>query len=94
MASEQSKAGEVSAAPSEGGPSTQEEKLTQCLLGQYRFCVGAVGLGTAYSLRYKKGLIPMIAAGAVGTTADMAYGYFIECAEFRSAASGSDQSKE
>lgn len=25
----------------------------------------------------------MIAAGAVGTTADMVYGYLVECAEFR-----------
>jgi hypothetical protein len=25
----------------------------------------------------------MVAAGAVGTTVDMLYGYFVECAEFR-----------
>jgi hypothetical protein len=25
----------------------------------------------------------MVAAGAIGTTADMVYGYFVECAEFR-----------
>jgi hypothetical protein len=37
----------------------------------------------------------MVAAGAIGTTADMVYGYLVECAEFRqgdaadAAASGS-----
>ena len=41
------------------------------LLSQYRLCAAGLGLGTAYSLKYKKGLVPMIAAGAVGTTADM-----------------------
>lgn len=25
----------------------------------------------------------MIAAGAIGTTADLVYGYLVECAEFR-----------
>jgi hypothetical protein len=53
------------------------------LLSQYRFSAAGVGLGTAYSLRYKKGFIPMIAAGAVGTSVDMIYGYLVECAKFR-----------
>jgi hypothetical protein len=53
------------------------------LLSQYRLCAAGIGLGTAYSLRYKKGLVPMVAAGAIGTTADMVYGYLVECAEFR-----------
>jgi len=38
-----------------------------------------VGLGTAYSLKYKKGFIPMVAAGAVGTSADIIYGYLVAC---------------
>jgi hypothetical protein len=33
----------------------------------------------------------MIAAGAIGTTVDMLYGYFVECAEFRQHA-GTDES--
>ena len=41
------------------------------MLSQYRMCAAGIGLGTAYSLKYKKGLVPMIAAGAVGTTVDM-----------------------
>jgi hypothetical protein len=53
------------------------------LLSQYRFCAAGVGLGTAYGLKYKKGVIPMIAAGAIGTSADMVYGYLVACAEFR-----------
>ncbi len=52
------------------------------LLSQYRLCAAGIGLGTAYSLRYKKGLVPMVAAGAIGTTADMVYGYLVECAHF------------
>ncbi|KAG7351250.1 hypothetical protein IV203_010610 [Nitzschia inconspicua] len=62
---------------------TGEKTLTDCLLSQYRLCAAGIGLGTAYSLRYKKGFVPMVAAGAVGTTADMVYGYLVECAEFR-----------
>lgn len=53
------------------------------LLSQFRFCAAGVGLGTAYTLRYKKGFVPMLAAGAVGTSVDMIYGYLVECAEFR-----------
>jgi len=78
--------------PSTGNqpPSSQQEKgdrleagkesLADCLLSQYRLCAAGIGLGTAYSLKYKKGLVPMIAAGAVGTTADMVYAYLKECA--------------
>lgn len=44
---------------------------------------GGIGLGTAYSLRYKKGLVPMVAAGAVGTTADLVYGYLVSCQQYR-----------
>jgi len=58
------------------------------LLSQYRFCAAGIGLGTAYSLRFKKGsVIPMVAAGAMGTTADMVYGYLVECAHFRDGSS-------
>jgi len=56
--------------------------LTDCLLSQYRLCAVGIGSGTAYTLKYKKGLIPMIAAGAVGSTADLVYGYLVECAQF------------
>lgn len=53
------------------------------LLSQYIYTAAGVGLGTAYALRYKKGFVPMVAAGAVGTSADLAYGYFVACAKFR-----------
>lgn len=56
--------------------------MTSSLLSQYRLCAAGVAMGTAYSLKYKKGLVPMIAAGAVGTTADMVYAYLVECSEF------------
>jgi len=64
------------------GGKVEEESLTGCLLAQYRLCAAGIGFGTAYSLKYKKGLVPMIAAGAVGTTADMVYAYLVECARF------------
>jgi hypothetical protein len=57
-------------------------EFTNSLLSQYRLTASGIGLGTAYSLKYKKGLIPMIAAGATGTTCDLVYGYLIECAQF------------
>lgn len=53
------------------------------MLSQFRLSVAGVGLGTAYSLKYKAGFAPMIAAGAVGTSADLIYGYLVECAKFR-----------
>eukprot|EP00934_Nitzschia_sp_Nitz4_P003876 Nitzschia sp. Nitz4//scaffold155_size52807//9535//9901//NITZ4_006792-RA/size52807-augustus-gene-0.46-mRNA-1//1//CDS//3329537357//3866//frame0 len=64
-------------------PESSGNDLTDCLLSQYRFCAAGVGLGTAYALRFKKGVMPMIAAGAVGTSVDMVYGYLVECAQFR-----------
>eukprot|EP00537_Pseudo-nitzschia_pungens_P012401 CAMPEP_0172395616 /NCGR_PEP_ID=MMETSP1061-20121228/20635_1 /TAXON_ID=37318 /ORGANISM="Pseudo-nitzschia pungens, Strain cf. pungens" /LENGTH=118 /DNA_ID=CAMNT_0013127257 /DNA_START=116 /DNA_END=472 /DNA_ORIENTATION=+ len=64
----------------------EEGSLTDCLLSQYRFCAAGIGLGTAYSLKLKKGLVPMIAAGALGTTADMVYGYLVECAHLAGSA--------
>eukprot|EP00429_Kryptoperidinium_foliaceum_P005585 CAMPEP_0176020756 /NCGR_PEP_ID=MMETSP0120_2-20121206/10063_1 /TAXON_ID=160619 /ORGANISM="Kryptoperidinium foliaceum, Strain CCMP 1326" /LENGTH=95 /DNA_ID=CAMNT_0017353859 /DNA_START=222 /DNA_END=506 /DNA_ORIENTATION=- len=67
----------------ETGPEEGENALTNCLLSQYRFCAAGVGLGTAYALKYKKGIIPMVAAGAIGTSADMLYGLFVECAHLR-----------
>jgi hypothetical protein len=39
---------------------------------------GRWSIGTAYTLRYKKGFVPM-----VGTSVDRIYGYLVECAEFR-----------
>jgi hypothetical protein len=62
------------------------------LLSQYRFCAAGIGLGTAYALRYKRGVIPMMAAGAMGTTVDMAYGYLVECAQFRESPMGDGSS--
>ena len=57
--------------------------MIDSLLSQYRFTAAGVGLGTAYALRYKKGFGPMVVAGAAGTTADLLYGYLVECAQFR-----------
>eukprot|EP00980_Cylindrotheca_fusiformis_P029937 scaffold24063_cov157-Cylindrotheca_fusiformis.AAC.2 len=64
---------------------------TLSLLEQYRFCAAGVGLGTAYALRYKKGVVPMLAAGAIGTSADMMYGYLVACAKFREQPETKDQ---
>eukprot|EP00533_Pseudo-nitzschia_delicatissima_P015074 CAMPEP_0197276910 /NCGR_PEP_ID=MMETSP1432-20130617/16174_1 /TAXON_ID=44447 /ORGANISM="Pseudo-nitzschia delicatissima, Strain UNC1205" /LENGTH=102 /DNA_ID=CAMNT_0042743033 /DNA_START=51 /DNA_END=359 /DNA_ORIENTATION=+ len=70
--------------PPSSNAGLRDTSLTDCLLSQYRLCAAGIGLGTAYSLKYKKGLAPMIAAGAVGTTADMVYAYLVECSEFTS----------
>jgi hypothetical protein len=63
-------------------------------LTQYRLCAAGIGLGTAYALRYKKGVIPMVAAGAIGTSADMVYGFFVECAQYREPWSSSSSGDE
>ncbi|VEU37262.1 unnamed protein product [Pseudo-nitzschia multistriata] len=76
--------------PRAGNEEGQEGSLTDCLLSQYRLCAAGIGLGTAYSLKFKKGLVPMIAAGAVGTTADMVYGYLVECAHLTKSAENND----
>jgi len=34
----------------------------------------------------------MVAAGAIGTTADMVYGYLVECAHFREVSNGNSSS--
>ena len=44
---------------------------------------GGIGLGTAYAFRYKKGFLPMVMAGAVGSSADMIYGYGVACQQYR-----------
>ena len=64
--------------------------LTNSLLSQYRLTASGIGLGTAYSLKYKKGLIPMIAAGAIGSTCDLVYGYLVECAQFTNNTNNND----
>lgn len=67
------------------GIETQDEpsSLTDCLLSQYRLCAAGVAGGTAYSLKYKKGsLLPMLAAGTVGSIGDLVYGYLVECSQF------------
>jgi hypothetical protein len=53
--------------------------LLHSLLSQYRFCAGGVGLGAAYAIRMKKGAMPMVVAGAVGSVADLVYGYSVAC---------------
>lgn len=68
------------------GGMNQSNKLTiviNSMLSQFRLSVAGVGLGTAYSLRFKAGFAPMIAGGAAGTSADLVYGYLVECAKFR-----------
>mmetsp|Transcript_5437 Transcript_5437/g.6949 ORF Transcript_5437/g.6949 Transcript_5437/m.6949 type:complete len:87 (-) Transcript_5437:286-546(-) len=55
------------------------EALTNCLLSQYRFCAGGVGLGAAYGIKYSKGPLPMVTAGVMGTFGDLVYGYVKAC---------------
>jgi len=57
------------------------EALSKCLLSQYSFCAGGVGLGAAYGIKYSKGVVPMAVSGVVGTMADMAYGYIVACSK-------------
>jgi len=57
------------------------EALSKCLLSQYSFCAGGVGLGAAYGIRYSKGVVPMAVSGVVGTMADMIYGYVVACSK-------------
>ena len=58
------------------------------MLSQFRFCAAGVGLGTAYTLQRKhvgatKGtsFLPMVAGGALGSLADLYYGYTVACIE-------------
>mmetsp|Transcript_28645 Transcript_28645/g.41813 ORF Transcript_28645/g.41813 Transcript_28645/m.41813 type:complete len:114 (-) Transcript_28645:603-944(-) len=56
------------------------EALTECLLSQYQFCAGGVGLGAAYGIKYAKGPIPMVIGGITGTVGDLIYGSMVACA--------------
>lgn len=59
---------------------TPAEALSQCLLSRYTFCAAGIGFGVAYAIKTKKGLMPMVIGGFLGTVADLAYGYQIGCA--------------
>mmetsp|Transcript_6951 Transcript_6951/g.15859 ORF Transcript_6951/g.15859 Transcript_6951/m.15859 type:complete len:105 (-) Transcript_6951:1389-1703(-) len=68
-------------------PEERKEKLTQCLLSQYRLCAGGVVTGAGYSVlkrsTIRPGPWPMLTGGFVGTLGDFVYGYFVECAHLR-----------
>mmetsp|Transcript_83 Transcript_83/g.181 ORF Transcript_83/g.181 Transcript_83/m.181 type:complete len:113 (+) Transcript_83:117-455(+) len=68
-------------------PEERKEKLTQCLLSQYRMCAGGVVTGAGYSVlrraTVKAGPWPMLAGGFAGTLGDFVFGYFVECAHLR-----------
>jgi len=57
--------------------------LLRSLLSQYRFCVGGVGVGAAYGMKYPTGrfgrYVPFVIGGVAGTIADVAYGYTVAC---------------
>lgn len=65
-------------------PEERKEKLTQCLLCQYRFCAAGVAGGASYSVlrraTIRPSAWPMLAGGFVGTLCDFVFGYFVECA--------------
>mmetsp|Transcript_22964 Transcript_22964/g.32074 ORF Transcript_22964/g.32074 Transcript_22964/m.32074 type:complete len:92 (-) Transcript_22964:69-344(-) len=62
-------------------PKTSQEALTECLLKQFYFCGGGVGLGAAYGIRKRVGAMPMVVGGLAGTAADFIYGYTVACKE-------------
>mmetsp|Transcript_17145 Transcript_17145/g.26077 ORF Transcript_17145/g.26077 Transcript_17145/m.26077 type:complete len:84 (+) Transcript_17145:64-315(+) len=68
-------------------PEERKEKLTQCLLCQYRMCAAGVITGAGYSVlrraTIRPGPWPMLAGGFVGTMGDFMFGYFVECAHLR-----------
>mmetsp|Transcript_14945 Transcript_14945/g.21137 ORF Transcript_14945/g.21137 Transcript_14945/m.21137 type:complete len:94 (+) Transcript_14945:291-572(+) len=55
------------------------EALTECLLKQFYFCGGGVGLGAAYGIKRRAGAMPMVIGGLAGTAADFIYGYTVAC---------------
>ena len=57
----------------------QHQPISCSLLSQYRLCAGGVLGGAAYGIKYRKGIIPMVAAGVAGTLADLVYGYLESC---------------
>eukprot|EP01082_Thalassiosira_pseudonana_P002335 g2233.t1 g2233 contig11:990427-990824(-) len=77
--------------PSSSSPLLTEterrDKLTECLLSQYKFCAGGVVAGGAFSMArastVRVGPWPLLAGGFLGTMGDFIYGYFVECAHLR-----------
>jgi hypothetical protein len=45
---------------------TPAEALANCLLAQYKFCAGGLAAGVAFSLKAKKGIIPVVGLGVAG----------------------------
>mmetsp|Transcript_33985 Transcript_33985/g.38676 ORF Transcript_33985/g.38676 Transcript_33985/m.38676 type:complete len:91 (-) Transcript_33985:1024-1296(-) len=62
----------------------ESNALANCLLSQFWFFGGGVGLGLAGSLKLKKGPAPMIIGGVAGSLADLIYGYTVACKEHTS----------
>lgn len=42
------------------------EALSNCLLTQYKLCASGLALGVVYSLKSKKGIVPVVGLGVVG----------------------------
>jgi hypothetical protein len=42
------------------------EALANCLLAQYKLCASGLAVGVAYSLKTKKGIIPVVGLGVAG----------------------------
>jgi hypothetical protein len=56
----------------------RRDKLTECLLSQYKFCAGGVVAGGAFSMArastVRVGPWPLLAGGFLGTMGDFIYG--------------------
>ncbi|KAL7561537.1 hypothetical protein ACA910_022691 [Epithemia clementina (nom. ined.)] len=68
-----------SSAPTKGKKAGKE--LSECMLSQFRFTVGAVVGTTGYALmtRPKNGLGLLLVVGSVGSMCDLVYGYTVAC---------------
>eukprot|EP00547_Thalassionema_nitzschioides_P006442 CAMPEP_0194203140 /NCGR_PEP_ID=MMETSP0156-20130528/3002_1 /TAXON_ID=33649 /ORGANISM="Thalassionema nitzschioides, Strain L26-B" /LENGTH=72 /DNA_ID=CAMNT_0038928831 /DNA_START=69 /DNA_END=287 /DNA_ORIENTATION=+ len=62
-------------------PKDDEESLADCLLSQYKFFVGGIGVGAMSGIHLKKGIAPMIVGGVAGSMTDLMYGYMVACKE-------------
>ena len=60
---------------------SRSESLSRCLLSQYTFCVAGLGLGVAHALKHKKGMMPMVVGGVLGSLSDLTYGLLVGCKE-------------
>ena len=59
-----------------------EEKLSECMLGNWKLCTAGVMLGIPIGIKTKN-YVPFVTLGVLGTAADFYQAYTTDCVDLR-----------